>query len=160
MTPFTRRIISAALLTALASLAGVSMAETGKDSPREGRMGSCHPGDRAGFMQRMEKHQQALHDKLKLSAEQESAWKTWRDALKAARPDAARFNPEEMQKLTAPERADRMQKMHEERSEGMRRASDAMKALYATLDAGQQKLFDENQFPRFGKGKDKAKTSP
>lgn len=108
------------------------------------RSGGCFDGKR--FEQRMEKRQQALHDDLKLTAEQEKGWKTYSDAVKAAMPKRGDFDRNAMAKLTAPERADKMLARGQERLEGMRKATEAMKVFYATLTPEQKKVFDQKSF--------------
>lgn len=89
----------------------------------------------------------ALHDKLKLTAKQEDAWKKFAafDPVWAAnRPD-----PAEMSKLNAPQRMEkaleRMRAMEAKMAEHLA----TLKEFYAVLTAEQQKIFDE-QMPTFG----------
>ena len=91
---------------------------------------------------RMEKHQARLHDKLKLTADQESAWKTYADKTKHGasenRPDWS-----ELSALPSPERMERMLSLMKERQGRMEERLAALKTFYAVLTREQQKLFDE-----------------
>ena len=96
----------------------------------------------------MNEHLAALHDKLKLTAQQETAWKKFAAQQpmldKADRPD-----PAEMAKLNAPQRLEKglehMRAMEAKMTEHLA----ALKEFYAVLTPEQQKIFDE-QMPRFG----------
>lgn len=111
------------------------------------RNAGCFDGKR--FEQRMEKRQQVLHDELKLSPDQEKSWQTYADAVKASMPKRGDFNPKAMADLPAPERADRMLARAQERLDGMRKGTEAMKAFYATLTPEQKKTFDQKSFHGF-----------
>lgn len=95
-----------------------------------------------------EQHLATLHDKLKLTAQQEPAWKKFAAQSpimdKANRPD-----PAEMAKLNAPQR---LEKGLEHMRAMEKRMSDhlaALKEFYAALTPEQQKTFDDSM-PRFG----------
>lgn len=117
------------------------------------RMGNMDP---AKLQARMGKHFDALKTQLKITAAQESAWTAFTAAMKppaglmAKRPD-----PAELQKLSTPERIDKMQSLHTQRMTDMNAAmaqrGDATKAFYATLTAEQKKVFDENALQRGGR---------
>jgi protein CpxP len=116
----------------------------------------CGYGEHGGMMgmnpERMEKmheqHLATLHDKLKLTAQQETAWKKFAAvnpmADKSVRPD-----PAEMDKLNAPQRMEKglehMKKMEAKMTEHLA----ALKEFYAVLTPEQQKIFDE-KMPKFG----------
>lgn len=102
--------------------------------------------DREHMGERMEKwhekRQAALHDKLKLSAQQETAWKKYTAQQPVAgmmeRPD-----PAEMAKLNAPQRLEkgleRMKALEAKLAEHLA----ALKEFYAVLTPEQQKIFDQ-----------------
>jgi hypothetical protein len=112
--------------------------------------GDCGYGGQGGMRgmnpERMEKyheqHLAKLHDKLKLTAQQETAWKKFAAQQpildKANRPD-----PAEMEKLNAPQRMEKglehMKAMETKLSEHLA----ALKEFYAVLTPDQQKIFDE-----------------
>lgn len=108
------------------------------------------PEDRAKFQERMKermaKRQAELHDKLKLTAAQGPAWKSFTEKMKPANPPA-RPDRAEMDKLTAPERMERGLAMMKEREKIMADRLTAVKEFYAVLTPEQQKVFNDE----FGK---------
>ncbi len=131
-------------LTAMSSFA--QMPPAGPGGP--GGPGGRHmptPEQIAKFEQHRAKRQAALHDKLKITAAQEGAWKTFTDKTTPQRPATppARPSKDEWNKLTTPERLDR----HLDRMKKMEaRMADhiaATKEFYAVLSPEQQKVFDQ-----------------
>lgn len=100
-----------------------------------------------GMKVRMEKHHVQLHDKLKLSAAQETAWKTFTAAMMPA--DHVKHDDKQamMENLSAPERMEKMMVRMKEGEERMSARLLALKTFYATLSAEQKKTFDENFMP-------------
>jgi protein CpxP len=88
-----------------------------------------------------------LRAKLKITAAQEGAWTAYTTAMKppadmmAQRPDRA-----EMEKLSTPERIDKMKALrtqhHADMIAAMDKRDEATKTFYATLSAEQKKTFD------------------
>lgn len=111
-----------------------------------------HKHNPAEFKERMEKRQAELHTKLKLTPNQEAAWKSFTASMAPAghgkRPDRA-----EMEKLTAPERMEKMLERSTQRQDAMASRLEAVKKFYAQLTPEQQKVFnDEFAKPhRFGR---------
>ena len=103
------------------------------------------PEERAKFQERMKermaKRQAELHDKLKLTAAQEPAWKNFTEKMKPSDPPA-RPDRAEMEKLTAPERMERGLVMMKEREKIMADRLAAVKEFYAVLTPEQQKVFN------------------
>ncbi len=58
------------------------------------------------------------------------------------RSDFARLDRQAMQKLTTPERIDRMRALRAQRDAAMDARADAIKTFYAQLQPEQQKTFD------------------
>ena len=128
----------------LAAAGGTAFAQMG-----EGMMG--HEGmqhrDPAKMAQMHAKHLADLKAKLKITANQEAAWNAFAEAMKPPtdmmnkRPDR-----EEMEKLTTPERIDKMRALHKERMTVMEaemdKRAEATKTFYAALSAEQKKTFD------------------
>jgi protein CpxP len=88
-----------------------------------------------------------LKAKLKLTAEQESAWTSFTAAMKPPAPmEHAGPDHAEMAKLTTPERIDKMRAMRNqhmaERSAAMEKREEATKGFYAALNSDQKKTFD------------------
>ena len=105
----------------------------------------CMHHERQGgdFKERIARRQAALHDKLKLTGNQEAAWKTY---IAAATPPAPPARPDRAQweKMSAPERMEKMMTMMKEREGPMAAHLAAMKTFYATLSPLQQQIFNDN----------------
>lgn len=165
---FKHAYVAALLATsAVMAVAQPAPAAAGPDQGMRAGMGQHQMGghqmgqrDPAKMQAMMAKRQEALKAKLKLAPEQEAAWTTYTAATKppadkaTARPDRA-----EMEKLSTPERIDKMRAMHTERHAAMTahmdKHADATKAFYATLNADQKKVFDAESFkggPGRGRG--------
>ena len=120
-----------------------------------------HHGDRMGrhdpaqMQARMAKHQADLKAQLKLTPTQEGAWTAFTASMQ---PPAriARMTPAQradMDKLTTPERVDKMRALRgqhmAEMTASMDKRGDATKTFYAALNADQKNVFDSQ---RMGKG--------
>lgn len=93
------------------------------------------------------KHLADLKTKLKITPAQEGSWTTFTAAMKPpARPEVARPDRAEMDKLTTPERIDKMRALRAQhqadRQANMDKREAAVKAFYADLNAEQKKTFD------------------
>ena len=114
----------------------------------EHKMGRHDP---AKMQARMAKHQAELKAKLKITPAQEGAWTTFTASMQ---PPAHRLGGgqsmaaqrAEFDKLTTPERIDKMKALRTERMADMNAQMDkrgeATKAFYAALSPEQQKTFD------------------
>lgn len=151
MKTLQRHLIAAGLVAAL-GLGAVASAQT----PPAGPAGRPDPAQREQFRARMQERMAQrlaeLKQKLQITAGQEAAWTTWTAAMKPAphqRPDRA-----ELEKLSTPERIDRMRALRAERNADMDRRMDATKSFYAQLSADQKKVFDAEslRFLRGGRG--------
>ena len=93
-------------------------------------------------------HQADLKAKLKITPAQEGAWSSYTAAMQP--PAGMGVHPyaqhADMDKLTSPERVDKMRALRAERMGQMNAEMDkrgnATKALYAALTPEQQKVFD------------------
>jgi Spy/CpxP family protein refolding chaperone len=131
-------LIATALMTALS---GLALAQNATPS-----MGKAH----AGHMEKMREHKAERHtqhlselqSKLNLQPSQEAAWNTFTQAMQPhgqmVRPDRAA-----MEKMTTPERLDRMQAMKVERDAHMQKRLEATKAFYGSLTTEQKQVFDK-----------------
>lgn len=100
-------------------------------------------------MERMhERYLSRLHDKLKLSAQQETAWKKFA-AHEPMRGKADRPDLDEMEKLNAPQRLEKALEHMRTMEKNMTGHLAALKEFYAVLTPEQKKTFDE-QMPGFG----------
>lgn len=88
-----------------------------------------------------EKRAEHLKTMLQLRPNQESALKTYLDAIK---PDENRMVMVEhkMDETTTPQRLDQTEKRMAEHQAAMKKRHDATRAFYAQLDASQKKVFD------------------
>lgn len=133
MTKFRKNILVGLVAIGLGSAPILALANTG-----------CGPmGGGAGrFAEQIGKRQAELHDRLKLTAEQENAWKTYSEKMK---PSGPRSRPDlsALASLHAPERMEKMLSMMKEHETRMAERVAAVKEFYAVLTPEQQKLFDE-----------------
>ncbi len=122
------------------------MAQRGQ-GPMVGGPGPHRGGDQAQHMAQMLKrhseHQAQLKSALKLTASQEAAWNAYVASTAPNPPaNAPGMAKEDLSKLTTPQRMDKMQAHHAERSAAMSKRIEAVKTLYAALTPEQQKVFD------------------
>lgn len=119
----------------------------GAGGPMGGQRGMQGRMDPAKMEAMMAKRHDALKAKLKLTPEQEGAWTTFTAAMKPpVRTDFKRPDRAELDKLTTPERIDKMRALRNERMTAMNAAmdqrEDAIKTFYGVLSADQKKIFD------------------
>jgi protein CpxP len=98
---------------------------------------------RAQMEKRMAERMEFFKFKLKVSPTQEGAWTTWTSAMKPAANRPQRPDRAELERLTTPERIDRMRALRTARQAENDRRMEATKTFYATLNADQKKTFDE-----------------
>jgi periplasmic protein CpxP/Spy len=96
---------------------------------------------------RVTKHLASLKTKLHITASQEPAWAAFTTAMKPpAAPPFAMPDRAELDKLSTPERIDKMRQLRTQHQEAMKpfmdQRDEAIKTFYATLDAQQKKTFD------------------
>jgi Spy/CpxP family protein refolding chaperone len=141
--------LTAATLTLLTSYANAQN-NPPKDEPAKIGMHAMQDKHGGSMGLRMKHHMQKLKTELKLSADQELAWAAMASAItpptRPPRPDRA-----EMEKLSMPERLDKMKQMmaqhHEARVAEMEKHAAAVKAFYAVLTPEQKKTFDAKAIP-------------
>lgn len=90
------------------------------------------------------KRQARLHDLLKLTTQQESAWATYQAAIKPAALDGNRPERQDLRKLSAPQRLNLALDMTRKREALLETRVKAVSAFYAQLNPAQQTLFDEH----------------
>ncbi|MBI1175031.1 MAG: hypothetical protein GC139_07165 [Sideroxydans sp.] len=144
MKKLLNRVILPGITLAMLGLTTSAVAEW--NNPSDGGPGM---GRDSGRMEQMrERHQAAVHDKLKLSTDQEKAWRTFVAKGKELRPQK-RPDPLEFAGLTAPQRMEKMLERMREREGRMEEMLGALKTFYAVLTPPQQKIFDDS-IPRPG----------
>lgn len=146
------------LAAALGSAGLVAMAQpmgTHDGMMEQGRHGKM---DAAKMETMLAQRAAALKAQLKLAPEQEPAWNSFVAAMK---PDAKAMpkHParEELDKLSTPERIDKMRTLrdqqHADMSAAMDKRGEATKTFYAVLTPEQKKVFDANAMRRHGDGR-------
>ena len=119
--------------------------------PADGMHQGMRHMDPARMQARMDKHAAELKVRLKLTPTQEGAWTTFVAAHKipadmmAKRPDRAA-----LEKLSTPERLERMKALRSQHMAAMDQRDEATKTFYATLTPEQQKVFDASTTPKQG----------
>jgi protein CpxP len=98
--------------------------------------------DPARMQERMAHRQAKLKQKLQITPAQESAWTAYTSAMQPAGKGFQRPQRGEMEKLTTPERIDRMRALQAARMAEMDKRAEATKAFYAALTPEQKKTFD------------------
>lgn len=140
------RTLHRTLLTSL-TLAGLAFGTAPAMAGMPGGPGDCGgPADGPRGERLQAQHEarlEKLHKDLKLSADQEAAWKTFADKFNK-KPDWQRPDRDALAKLTAPERLEKMLEMSKQHQALMSERLEAMKTFYATLTPEQKKTFDEH----------------
>lgn len=154
-----KSVFKPVLLAGLMAVALTTLAQpgpgpaTGPGAGNPSASASANPEFRDRMQARMQRHMDRrtadLKAKLKLSAEQDSAWNAYVAAMK---PPAFGPHPSraELDKLTTPERLDKMRELRKQREAEMDKRDDATRAFYATLTTEQKKVFDANTGRPFG----------
>lgn len=116
-------------------------------NPEKDRYSKMTPEER--WKAKIAHRTQRLHERLSLTAAQEKDWKAYTDSLEQLAPSEKNrpLPPEEFEKLTAPERMEKMlehMKIHQAQMESH---LEAVKKFYGVLNADQKKIFDA-EMPR------------
>jgi Spy/CpxP family protein refolding chaperone len=91
---------------------------------------------------RHQKHLDELKVFLQLQSSQENAWRDFSAVMKTPMKRPVPPNPSELEKMSTPERLDKMMALKGERDAEMAVRVAATKAFYASLTPAQQKVFD------------------
>lgn len=152
MTSFRKHLLTAGLLASI-GFAAVAQGTAGSTPPADAtrapaRMGQHDPAKMQQYRaEHMAKRQAALKEKLKITPAQEAAWSTFTAALTppamGQRPDRAEF-----EKLTTPQRIDKMRELRNQHMAAMDQRAEATKAFYGQLTPEQQKVFDAQTLRR------------
>jgi Spy/CpxP family protein refolding chaperone len=104
-----------------------------------------------------ETRQSRLHEALKLTEKQEAAWKSYVQKITPKAEgveEGKRFDREAFQKLSTPERLEKLLEFARKRDEFLSARLAVVKSFYAELTPEQKKTYDEFHFPtRKGKAK-------
>lgn len=155
MTSSFKTIAIATLMAAAGFAAHAQTPTTMADHKAMMGEGRMHKMDPSKIDAMVSKHLADLKAKLKIAPEQESAWKTFADAMKPnAKMQENRPDRAELDKLSTPERIEKMKALRNQHMSDMNAAmdkrDDATKTFYATLSAEQKKTFDA-EHARMGK---------
>ena len=119
--------------------------------PRGERMGRHDPAQMQALMA---KRQAEMKARLKITPAQEGAWTAFTASMQPPANMGARPGPgqrAEFDKLTTPQRIDKMRDMRTQRMAAMDKRMDATKTFYAALNPEQQKVFDTQHTMRGGR---------
>lgn len=103
--------------------------------------------------ERRAKRLQELKVFLQLEGNQETAWSVFYAVMQRPIVKPERLKPEELEKLSTPERIDKMIAVKAERDSQINQRMAAIKTFYLSLNTQQQKVFDTHalaQFKHFG----------
>lgn len=96
------------------------------------------------MIQRHTQQLEALKATLKLQPEQEGSWNTFVNSMKPTGPRPNKEALENMDKLTTPERIDKMMAFKAQQDAELQKRSEATKAFYALLSVDQKQTFDQH----------------
>lgn len=124
---------------------GMAAAQAQDTTPPAGRhdAGARSEHMQARMADMFAKRQAKLHDLLKLTAQQESAWATYQAAIKPAPMSGARPERATFRQLPAPERMAKMIDFSKQRQARMEAHLSALTAFYAQLTPEQKAVFDK-----------------
>ena len=105
-----------------------------------------------GMMQKMRdmkghrhvQHLEALKTALKILPEQNTNWAAFASSMKPTGPRQDKRFLEDIDKLTTPERIDKMMAFKAQRDTELNKRAEATKTFYAVLSEDQKKIFDQH----------------
>jgi hypothetical protein len=148
MSFFPSRIAAAAVMAALALPVLAQPAPSALSAPPAAGASAQQARKPGDWQERRQAHMaqraDALKAQLKLTPEQEPAWTAFVATMQPAERSARleRLDRKEMEKLTTPERIDRMRALRAQYAAEADRRGEAIKTFYAALTPEQQKTFD------------------
>ncbi|HET6828851.1 MAG TPA: Spy/CpxP family protein refolding chaperone [Ramlibacter sp.] len=163
MKPRSKQLLASALLAGFGLAAIAQMPPSGPPGPGAGGAPGQHMQqgkrmDPAKFeemrkrrTEQMAKRMADLKQKLALAPAQEGAWTAWTTAMQPPAQPHQRPDRAEFEKLTTPERIDRMRARRAQHQSEMDKRMEATKTFYAALNADQKKVFDAESM-RFMRG--------
>lgn len=150
MNRFHKKILAAGLLAGLGlgaiAQTAAPQAPAGQQFAHHGEHGPMDPARMQEMRARMEQHRQERLEffkfKLKITPAQEGAWNAWTASMKPPAQAMARPDRAEFERLSTPERIERLRALRATRQAEMDQRMDATKVFYASLNADQQRVFD------------------
>lgn len=163
MKPLRKKLLVAAVATSL-SLGGLAVSAkpwgNGDDCPMGGRGYGRMGGDPQQWMERRQQRHaermELLEARLKLTAEQQTAWKNFLAAQDAQRAERMKFRQaqrDSSRATTVPARFEERIQGMEQRLAGMKTMAKAAGDFYAVLNDGQKQVMDQFFSRRNGPGK-------
>jgi len=137
-------LITASLLTGLSAMAQTAPTSDPAATPPGARQTGPMQKMRDMMGHRRAQHLEALKTSLKLKPEQESQWMAFAGSMKPHSPERQHMAMADMDKLSTPERIDKMMALKTQRDAEMQKRGDATKTFYATLSDEQKKTFDQH----------------
>jgi protein CpxP len=138
-----KTLASGLLVVGLGVLSASAFAQGHSDSRHYHDRPEMTAEQKAKFAQEKVRRATALHDKLKITPEQEAAWKTYLTATQGKLGDReAPLSKEAMSKLNAPQRMEHQLNGMKSHLTHFEARVAATKTFYATLSPEQQKVFD------------------
>jgi Spy/CpxP family protein refolding chaperone len=127
---------------------GMAAAQAQDTSPPAGRHSGAANKEQvqAKMAEMYAKRQARLHDQLKLTAQQESAWASYQAAIKPQAPSGPRPDRAAFAKAPAPERMAKMIDFSKQRQAKMEAHLTALTAFYGQLTPEQKAVFDDRAF--------------
>lgn len=104
--------------------------------------------DANGWKNFLAKHHANLHEKLKLSASQESAWQTYIATSTKNITPTKNAGETDFNNMTSPDRMQKVIELMKERENRMQAQLTNLKTFYAALTPEQQKIFDAETAPK------------
>jgi protein CpxP len=138
-----RHLIAAAVLAAVGvvAVAQTPVPPPGSQPRMERQQGFDQARMQQHMQERMARRMAKLKETLQIVPAEEGAWNAWTAAMQPPanwkRPDRSEF-----ERLTTPDRIDRMRALRAERNAMMDRRAEATKSFYATLNPIQKRVFD------------------
>lgn len=159
-TLFVRRTAATVLATTIVGLSLTALAQNMPAPPAAAQPPAAlkaerpdaqrHAEHQQHMLQRLAEHQARLKASLQLTPQQEPAWNAFVARTQPPqRPAQAPIDREAWQRLSTPQRLDRMDAMKAERDRALAQRHEAIRSFYAQLNPAQQKAFDA-QAPLFG----------
>ena len=151
---FTKRALVLGLLAGSGILAASSFAMPAGDATDREGCGQHEQKSHGNWQENRAKHLSELKEKLQLTPEQTAAWDAFAGAgAKGMAPGMGKQAMRgEFDKLTTPQRLDKMMALSEARRDTMAKRAAAVKAFYARLTPEQQKVFDAEAKAGFHRG--------
>jgi hypothetical protein len=142
MNTLRKQVLIALTVLGMGSVAFAVQAQT---AAPEGRHANAATQEQriAKWSEHFAKRQAKLHDALKLSGGQESAWAAYQAAIKPSGAMAMHGDRAAWATLSAPARMEKMIAMAKQHTAAMESHLGALNTFYSVLTPAQKKVFDE-----------------